>query len=326
MAAQSAISANVGSDELNVWRRVDLAPGNPLAAENRTLAGVAGAGGPYEVGDSVWLNVAVAHVVKRSAGQSVKSHLHPWLELTWVVDGAAELSVEGCEGTQPLAPGDALLVPMHHPHGWKNAGEGPVTFFGIMLEAGASAVSQAELTDAMRKAAERKGYVLRNSSMFQLIAELRREAETRNPGWQGVCQGLLHSLLGLLWRELNDPATLLNSARDTAARAEEDVARIHAAYAFIHAHLAEPLTAECIAAKNGFSLRHLNRLCHAHGFPSIKQTLQNVRLDQARQLLQVTDYSIAKIAELTGFSNADYLGRVFRGAEGMTPTAYRKRK
>ena len=323
MKVYSQSSDIVAKEQLDSQRLKDLEGGNPLAAENRALAEVAAGGGPYEVGESMWWNVEVAHVMRRSAGKTTSTHMHPWLEMTWVIDGAAELHVGGSDTTILVAAGDAWLAPMNQTHRWKNTGEGPVTLFGLFLDAGASNTSRQKLAAALSRAVDRKHYVVRNSSMLQIVRELRREAVARKPGWYGLCQGLLHSLLALLWRELNDNRRLLSITEHAWKRTPDDVAKIRAVHAFIHAHMAEPLTAETIAAKNGVSLRHLNRLCRAHGFASVKQTLQEVRLDQVRQLLRETGYSIREIAALTGFSSADYLSQVFRKEEGVTPTAYR---
>lgn len=49
-----------------------------------------------------------------------------------------------------------------------------------------------------------------------------------------------------------------------------------------------------------------------------------VRVDVAIQLLLSTDSSVEEIASAVGFASAIYFRRVFKGATGMTPTAYRR--
>ena len=52
--------------------------------------------------------------------------------------------------------------------------------------------------------------------------------------------------------------------------------------------------------------------------------LLNIRLIKAKELLEKTNKSIGAIAELCGFSSANYFGLVFKQKEKMSPLAYRK--
>ena len=48
------------------------------------------------------------------------------------------------------------------------------------------------------------------------------------------------------------------------------------------------------------------------------------RLNEARHLLETTDYPIAKIAQAAGFSSQSYFSQVFRKELNVTPAQYRK--
>ena len=54
--------------------------------------------------------------------------------------------------------------------------------------------------------------------------------------------------------------------------------------------------------------------------------LLNVRLNKAKQLLVSTNISIGKIADMCGFSSANYFGLIFKKKEGISPAKYRKHK
>ena len=58
---------------------------------------------------------------------------------------------------------------------------------------------------------------------------------------------------------------------------------------------------------------------------SVRQEIQNVHLEWARQLLAETDMALPNVAQKSGFSTASYLGQVFRKRYGVTPSQYRKR-
>lgn len=58
---------------------------------------------------------------------------------------------------------------------------------------------------------------------------------------------------------------------------------------------------------------------------SLVQYLNDKRIDRACSLLKNKNYSLEQVAELTGFSNANYLIRVFKKRTGKTVGEYRKR-
>ncbi len=53
--------------------------------------------------------------------------------------------------------------------------------------------------------------------------------------------------------------------------------------------------------------------------------LMSVRIRKTKELLRFTDNTLAVIAEKVGFSSEQYLSRVFKSAEGISPREYRKR-
>ena len=55
------------------------------------------------------------------------------------------------------------------------------------------------------------------------------------------------------------------------------------------------------------------------------QYLNQIRIEEAKKLLQLGELSIDQIAEKTGIGNANYFGRLFKKLTGMTAGEYRKR-
>ena len=54
--------------------------------------------------------------------------------------------------------------------------------------------------------------------------------------------------------------------------------------------------------------------------------MNNVRLEEMQKLLANTDKSITEISYMVGFSNINYMSKVFKGVFGLTPTQYRNRR
>ena len=58
---------------------------------------------------------------------------------------------------------------------------------------------------------------------------------------------------------------------------------------------------------------------------TLRQYIISYRLKASKRLLELTDKSIADIAEECGFTDASYFTKTFRGAFGITPKEYRSR-
>ena len=78
-----------------------------------------------------------------------------------------------------------------------------------------------------------------------------------------------------------------------------------------------------IADSVGISTAHLRRIFHATFGIAPNTYLQQKRIQDAKRLLIETEFSLEQIADMTGFCNAYYFGRVFKALNGMPPGAYR---
>lgn len=81
-------------------------------------------------------------------------------------------------------------------------------------------------------------------------------------------------------------------------------------------------TLSSIASELGVGGRTLQRRLANSGH-SFQDVVDTARRDLARRLLRETDYSLAEIAFLTGFSEQSAFTRAFRRWEGQTPRSYR---
>ena len=73
----------------------------------------------------------------------------------------------------------------------------------------------------------------------------------------------------------------------------------------------------------------MNKYYIVHAFKKYKGVspinyLINIRISEAKHLLQTTNYSVSKIAQSIGFSSQSYFSQVFRKELEMTPLQYRK--
>ena len=80
-----------------------------------------------------------------------------------------------------------------------------------------------------------------------------------------------------------------------------------------------------IAAHFEISRRHLETRFREHMHRSIREYLIQVRIDEAKTLLNYSKEPIETIAALTGFCHAPHFSSTFKKHVGLSPTQYRKR-
>lgn len=79
-----------------------------------------------------------------------------------------------------------------------------------------------------------------------------------------------------------------------------------------------------LAQKFNYSPSHMSGLIKSQYGRSFKDILAEIKMSRATKMLRETDFSVTKIAELSGYSDKCYFLRRFREAYGQTPTEYRK--
>jgi transcriptional regulator GlxA family with amidase domain len=92
---------------------------------------------------------------------------------------------------------------------------------------------------------------------------------------------------------------------------------------WIHNQYHTPITLEAISERFTISVRTLNRRFKQATGKSPMQYLQQVRIDNAKELLRSTNLGISEIAFSCGFGDCSYFSALFRKSISITPSAYR---
>jgi AraC-like DNA-binding protein len=148
----------------------------------------------------------------------------------------------------------------------------------------------------------------------EIIHDLTRETEQRNPGYRVMAKGLFMQLAVTLSRAY--------SAQPTEESI--DLLRIGDAIAHIETNYADKITLDELARKSHLSQRHFNRVFQECIGRSPIDHLMHVRCQKAAELLKGTDRAITDIAFDCGFSDSNYFTRCFRKTMDQTPKQYRE--
>ncbi len=93
---------------------------------------------------------------------------------------------------------------------------------------------------------------------------------------------------------------------------------------YIHCHYTDQLKNETLTQIAGVSETHLKRVFNQlFGMPPIEYVILT-RINEARNLLEITDRTVSDIAQEVGFYDHSHFIRHFKRIRGCTPNQYRK--
>lgn len=101
--------------------------------------------------------------------------------------------------------------------------------------------------------------------------------------------------------------------------------RMERAREYLRLHVREKGCIAQAAGKYGVTPRRFTDLFSQQYSMTPNRYLLQVKLEQAKQLLPVQEFSLAQVAELSGFSDVYYFSKVFKKEIGQTPGTYRER-
>ena len=123
--------------------------------------------------------------------------------------------------------------------------------------------------------------------------------------------------------------TIQISASSVVNRASTDLlaiddAEIVAALKFIRENAGKGISVDDVAAAVNMSRSTLDRRFARHTSTTAKNEITKIRVERVMRLLADTEYTLTEIADLTGYSNVEYLSTMFKQHTGETPGQYRR--
>ncbi len=92
---------------------------------------------------------------------------------------------------------------------------------------------------------------------------------------------------------------------------------------WMHSQFHTPISMEVLAGKFDISVRSLNRRFKRATGKTPMQYIQQVRMENAKELLRTSNLSIAEVGFNTGFPDCSYFTAQFKKSVSLTPSAYR---
>ena len=95
---------------------------------------------------------------------------------------------------------------------------------------------------------------------------------------------------------------------------------------YILTHISEPITTEALSRELGMNRTYLCSLFAEETGLTVNRYVTQVKMEEARRLMDITNKSTADIAEYLGYSTQSYFQRVFKAYTGITPGEYRRQR
>lgn len=95
---------------------------------------------------------------------------------------------------------------------------------------------------------------------------------------------------------------------------------------YILSHIGQSITTEALAKETGLNRTYLCKLFMEETGLTVNRYVTQVKIEEAKRLMDITPKSLLEIGEYLGFSSQSHFQRVFKKATGMTPGEYRTKK
>ncbi len=241
-------------------------------------------------------------------------HMHPFMELFYVVDGSGLFKIKDQDFT--VQTDDLVIVNAHLLHTESSKDAHPLEYIVLGIDGMSLKTLQKKEGLGREELFIKQNYRKQRQEILFYLNSILKEAAAKNEHYELICHNLLEALILQLTRTTKSHVVL--SADDTP---NQDSAYIKK---YIDVHYADDLDLDTLAAAtytNKYYLSH--NFKKSYGISPINYLIEK-RISVAKFLLETTEYSITQVAEIAGYNSNSYFSQIFKRRTGQTPSHYRK--
>ena len=257
---------------------------------------------------------------------STHYHKHDFLELTYVLDGCANHTIEGT--TKTLKRGDYFIVDYNQRHKYTQIGDTPFTVINCLF---VPQLVDKTLINCRQLCEVVNNYLIRfdfyqlkdhpskfifhdeDGSIGQIFKYMQHEYESKDVGYLESMRCHLILILIRIMRQIQLPNG--SESSNTMVRHITD---------YVQQNFSEKLSLQMLSKEYNYSLAHVSQSFKKETGMTFQEYVQSVRIRESCRLLVNTQKKVAEIATLVGYTNIKFFNELFRRQMGMTPLQFRR--
>lgn len=211
-----------------------------------------------------------------------------------------------------VSTGQVIVIPAHVPHWYTYRHATECTVYWVHC-------SGYGLGGLLSRLLSENSYCLKvgqSKRLVELYRGIMQELQRKEPFFEDIAIGLLQELIFYILRKQV-------TERETSQRLRDE--RIDKSVMLMHEQYMKNWTVNELAQQVNLSpSRFIHLFTQIHQLPPAK-FLNNIRINEARELLGDYGLSISDVSSMVGFRSLHYFSRAFRASSGMSPSDYRRK-
>ncbi|WP_297714400.1 AraC family transcriptional regulator [Clostridium sp.] len=249
------------------------------------------------------------------------SHFHPFTEIFFITHGNGIMEIDSIDVA--VKEGDLIIINPNCPHTEKSSYNRMDQLEYIVFAINNLALANKSLPKLNGDDPNPTYYKIMNlnnnkSVILYYLNTLVHEVEEKQVNYELACKSIL--TLFIIYISRNTESTLLIA--DNPEKLNIECVKIKN---YIDSHYSENITLDILSNLSYVNKFHLVHLFTKQMGISPINYLINRRIEESKNLLTTTNYSIRDISTIVGFSNSSYFSQMFKKFTGDSPRAYKNK-
>lgn len=247
-----------------------------------------------------------------------KWHFHPEFELTYILKGRGYRIVGNSH--EDFSAGDFVLLGSNLPHTWWGKSDDDEPSEAIVIQFSTEFIQPFLALHECRHIKtllENSSKGLRVKSSDKLIKKIRELSQIR-----GLDSVLI--LLAILQEISQQKVSQIASKTFQNVHSKKFESRINKVCNYLQDHYCEPIRLKEVADLVCMSESNFCKFFKKATSTTFSDYINDLRINEACNLLLFSDYNISKIAYASGFESLSYFNKVFLKKKHTTPSLFRK--
>lgn len=247
------------------------------------------------------------------------AHFHPFTEIFFITQGQGIMEIDDVDVS--IKEGDLIIINPNCPHTEKSSQNTSDYLKYIVFGINNLALASSPSSKFSSENKDLNLYKILNfnhdkDELLYFLNSLMCEVEEKKKNYELACKSIL--TLFIIYISRNAESNLIIT--DNPEKLNIECIKIKN---YIDSHYAENITLDILSNLSYVNKFHLVHLFTKQMGISPINYLINKRIEESKNLLTTTNYSVRDISTIVGFSNSSYFSQMFKKITGCSPREYK---